>query len=123
MCCGEWQRQDAAADVGDDRGSFGADGVEHGRNVGHELLERRKRGDGDRIGQAGPPLVEDDQPSEGRQPLSQRRHRWHVPPAIHMGEPLVQQQEVRWPFAEHLVGQVQLAQSRVLRLRSSRPQG
>ena len=93
-----------------------ADRVEHGRDVGHELLERRQRGGRDRVRQAGPPLVEHDQPAERREALAELGQRRHVPLGIEVAEPLVEQEDVGRALANDLVREVQVAQAGVARL-------
>ncbi len=114
---GERHRQDPAADVGDQRRSVASDRVEHGRDIGHELLEGRKRRRRDRVREARPPLVEHDQPAERRQALAKGGKRRHVPLGIEIAEPLVEQQDVGRSVAHDLVGQVELAEPGVAGLR------
>ena len=92
-------------------GSLRADGIEDGRDVRHEFFERRQRRGRDRIGEPGAALVEHDQAAERRQSLAEVRERRHVPLGVHVAEPLVEQQDVGRPLAEHLVREVKLAQS------------
>ena len=109
----ERHREDPATDVGDQRRPLGADRVEDGRDVGHELLERRQRGGRDRIRQAGPPLVEHDQPPERGEALAELGERRHVPLRVQVAEPLVEQQDVGRALADDLVRKVEVAQAGV----------
>ena len=56
-----------------------------------------------------PALVEHDQPAERRQALAELGQRRHVPLGLHVAEPLVEQQDVGRPLAQHLVGEVEVA--------------
>ena len=67
----------------------------------------------DRVGQAGAPLVEHDQPPERGEPLAELGERRHVPLGLHVAEPLVEQQDVGRPLPEDLVRQVEVAQAGV----------
>ncbi len=112
--------EDPAADVRDHRRPFRAHRVEDGRDVGHELLEGRQRGGRDRVGQAGPPLVEHDQAPEPRQTLPELGERRHIPLGLHMTEPLVEQEDVGRPVTEDLIRQVEVAEACVAGLRKHR---
>ena len=123
MGCREGHREDPTADVRDQRRPLGPDRVQHGRDVGHELLERRQRRGRDRVRQACPPLVEHDQPAERRQALPESCQRRHVPLGIEIAEPLVEEQDVGRPVANHLIREVQVAKSGVSRFRDHLLQG
>ena len=65
-----------------------------------------------------PSLVEHDEPAERAQTLPQFGERRHVPLSFLVAEPLVEQEDVRRPSTEHLVRQVEAAESGVLGLRA-----
>jgi hypothetical protein len=113
-------REHPAADVRDHRRPFGADRVEDGRDVGHELLERRQGRRWDRVGQASAALVEHDETAERREALPKLGEGRHVPLRVEIAEPLVQQEDVRRPLAEDLVREVEVAQAGVSRLGNHR---
>ena len=117
MRCREGHRKDPTADVRDERRPLGPDRVQHSRDVGHELLERRQRRGRDRVREARPTLVEHDQPAECRQALPESGQRRHVPLGIEIAEPLVEEQDVGRPAANDLIREVQVAESRVPRFR------
>ena len=118
----ERHREDPAADVRDQRRPLGADRVEHGRDVGHELLERRQRGGRDRVRQARPPLVEHDQPPERRQALAESSasggtSHWASRLPNHWSSSRMS----GGPVADDLVREVEVAQAGVPRLGDHRP--
>ena len=123
MRCREGHREDPTADVRDQRGPLGPDRVQHCRDVGHELLERRQRRGRDRVREARPTLVEHDQPAERRQALPESCQRRHVPLGIEIAEPLVEEQDVGRPVANDLIREVQVAEPGVPRFRDHLVQG
>ncbi len=57
------------AQVGDHRGLWRLDGIEDGERVVHPGLEDWQLGGRNRVREAGPALVEHDDPAEGRKAL------------------------------------------------------
>jgi hypothetical protein len=70
-----------------------------------------------RIGPAGPALVEGQRTAEPREPANECRQRRHIPLAVDVAEPLGQQHDVHRPVANQLVRDVQAVVPRVPRLR------
>ena len=87
--------------------ALGADGVHHRQHVVHPLLERLRGRD--RVRQPAAALVEDDQPAERGEPPQEVRGRRVLPVLLDVRQPLRHQDHVDVAFADHLVGDAQLA--------------
>jgi hypothetical protein len=100
-------------------GPLGAGGIHDGPNVVHALLERRRLRH--RIRQPGPAPVEGDHSRELREALEHARPRLRLPYELDVVDEASDDDQVEVALAEHLVGDVDVAASGVLRLRSSWP--
>jgi hypothetical protein len=104
-----------ALGVPEERRPLGADGVHHRPDVVHPGLEVRQVGHA--IREPGAPLVEEDQPREGRQPLEEPAARGLLPEDLEVRHPAGDEDEVPRRIAQHLVGDVDVAAPRVPRRR------
>ena len=105
-------RHDGAGVAADQRRVRGADVVEHGEEVVSELLDHDgARVDG--VGEAGAPLVEEDQPAEGGEALEEAAGRGDTPYLLDVAEPCGDEDNIDGPVAEHLVGDVVVSESGV----------
>ena len=82
-------------------GALRAGGVQHRPRIVHAVVERA---DARSLGEAHPPLVEQDQPRERRELLAEAAVGRVLPELLEMGEGAPEPDDVRRPLAEHLVG-------------------
>jgi len=92
-----------------------ADRLEHGSDVVHPLLESRELVVGHTVGESRAALVEEDETREGGEALEEVRHRRLLPHQLDVRDPAGHVDEVARPLARHLVGDVEVAASRVPR--------
>src|SRR4051794_723553 len=94
-------------------GALAAGCVHHGPHVVHALLECGRLAD--RIRQAGPAAIEVDHPGKRGQPAQKARRLLQLPDQLEVAREAAHEHEVEIPFAEHLVGDVDVAALRVAR--------
>ena len=87
--------------------------VEHRTNVVHARLQVGQTLGGDSIGEAGAALVEEDEPPHRREPPVERRELRVLPAGLEGADPAVDENEVDRPVADDLVGDPDVAASRV----------
>ncbi len=107
----EQRRQRPTLRVAEERRALAADGVHDRAHVVHPRLEVGQS-DGT-VGEAGPALVEADQPGEGAKPLEQPRRRRVEPVGVEMRDESRDEHEVERPSAGHLVGDVHITALRI----------
>ena len=90
-----------------------ADGVQHCTNVVHARLQVGQALGGDPVGEAGAALVEEDQSPHRREPPVERRELRVFPAGLERADPAVDEHEVDRPVADDLVGDPDVAASRV----------
>jgi hypothetical protein len=119
MARGEEDVHRAAFRQAEQRRALAADGVHHGPDVVHALLERRRSIVRQRIGQAGPAFVDEDEPREAREPPKKARERRHFPRRLDVAHPTGDEHEIG-PVADHLICDVVRAVPGIARLRFHR---
>ena len=97
------------------RGALGAGGVHHGADVVHALLERRRSGD--RVGEPGAALVEQDQPRERGELVEEPGDARVGPLQVQVRDEARHEHEVERPVADDLISDVDVAALRVVGLR------
>ena len=113
---GEQCGQIATFGKAEERGALRAGGVHHRADVVHPLFVRRQLRVGHAIGEARAALVENDQTREGGQPLEEARPRRLLPRQLDVRHPAGDEDQIQRPFADDLVGDVDVAALRVSRL-------
>jgi hypothetical protein len=93
---------------------FDALRIHHCAGVVDPLFDRRRLGDG--VGEAGAALVEDQHPSESREPAHELAVSRVLPCDIEVGEDARDVDQVDRAVADHLVGDAELPALRVLGL-------
>ncbi len=88
--------------------------VHHRPHVVHALLERRELGDA--IGEAGAALVDQDEARERRQAVEKAREGRLGPEVLEVRDPAHDEDEIARTAADDLVGDVDVAAARVVRL-------
>ncbi len=105
-----------ALGVAQDGGALHADVVHDGAHVVHAGLERREVVGLDPVGEPDPPLVEEDQARERREPLVETLDRLDLRGGVEALHPAVDEDDVERPLAHDLVGDVDVTVLRVARL-------
>jgi hypothetical protein len=107
MARGEERRQRAAFRDPEQRGLVDPDGIHHRAHVVHALVHRRQLRNP--IGKPGTALVEQDHPAALAEPLQPAREPRLGPVVVDMRDEARRHHQVDRTFAEHLVGDVDLA--------------
>src|SRR5215467_8172895 len=99
----------------ENRSAFRTDRVHHGTNVVHSLFQRRDWYAA--IGEARPTFVEPDESGDRCEPFHEVGITGFVPVVFEIGYEPWYVNQIEWPLSDHLVGDVEIAAARILRVR------
>ena len=89
--------------------------IHHRTDIVHARLQVRSAAH--RIGHAGAPLVEPDQPGERSQTSEEPLHAGQPPLQLHVSDETRHEDKIEWPITNHLIGNVNIAAQRITCLR------
>ena len=116
MGCREQRRQTEALGPAQQHRVLGADGVDHGSDVIDLLLQRRRPSE--TAGHPVPAPVEQDQPSERREPSLKRPEERHLPADLDVRRVRRHEHDVKRTAARDLIRDLRISAAHMTRLRN-----